>query len=174
MTRVHAGLLPDVVGPARQALTIMAAKLPHAPTRAVENQQVKILAQASRDATRTRHQADTVVFDSPSIGPTGRADPGDSVLSLVLNAAWQQDCDDEVNAGDAYVARMVAVAWLNGQPTTLQELPGHEDRKRAESAYQALVSLPQAEQKRRMAQAHDATLDCRTDALVSILPKETP
>ncbi len=174
MTRVHAGLLPDVVGPARQALTMMAAKLPHAPTRAVENQQVEDWAQPSRSPTRTRAQADTIVFDNPAIGGDGRADPGDSVLSLMLEAAWQQDCGDQVNGHDMYVTRMVAVAWLNGQPTTLQEMRGPEDRKRAESAYQALVSLPQAEQGRRMAAAREATLGCRTDALLPILPQDAP
>jgi hypothetical protein len=152
----------------------MAAKLPNAPTRAVEDQQVVEWAQTTLNPVRTRYPADTVVFESPSIRGDGRAHPADSILSLMLEAAWQQDCGDEVNAQDMYVARKVAAAWLNGQPTTLRELSRPQDRKRAESAYQALASLPQAEQGRRMAEAREATLNCRSDGLVSILPEDTP
>ena len=89
VTRVHAGLLPDLVAPARQALTMMAAKLPNAPTRAVEDQQVVEWAQTTPNPTRTPHQADTVVFESPEIGRDGHAVPDGSMVSLMLEAAWR-------------------------------------------------------------------------------------
>ena len=49
-----------------------------------------------------------------------------------------------------------------------------EARQRAEGAYRALVSLPQAEQGRRMAEVRDAMLNCRAFSLDSTLPADTP
>ena len=74
VTRAHAALLPDVVGPARQALGMMAAKLPNAPVRAVETQQVAYWARLAPDAAPPRHSADTIVFDTPT-DRTGSAAP---------------------------------------------------------------------------------------------------
>jgi hypothetical protein len=180
MTRVHSGLLPDIVGPARQALTMLAAKLPNAPTRAVEDHQVVSWARSSQDPAPARHPANTLVFDISPIGSTARAEFADqSFRSLLLEAAWQQDCrdnatDPQTQRDDEYIAVKVVAAWIDGQPTTLQKLHLPEDRKRAESAYQALTGVPQAEQKRRIAQARDAALACRPDALASILSQDTP
>ncbi|MGI5145266.1 hypothetical protein ACQEVC_02500 [Plantactinospora sp. CA-294935] len=171
VTRVHAGLLPDVVGPARQALAMMAAKLPDAPVRAVESQQFTLPASSAP----SRPEADTLVFPGPPIGRTGRADvSGEPVLLSLLKAAWQQDCAD--GSGDsieAYLARVVAAAWLTGQPPALEDWWASGERSRVERAYQALVGLPQDEQRRRMAAAREAVLDCRSDALLPILPRDT-
>ena len=41
-------------------------------------------------------------------------------------------------------------------------------------AYQALVSLPEAEQRRRMAAAREAALDCQGDGLTAVLPEAQP
>ncbi|MBE1486414.1 hypothetical protein [Plantactinospora soyae] len=173
VTRAHAGLLPDVVGPARQALTMMAAKLPGAPSRAVETRQLDFWVR-SRPAP-TPALADTLVFDAPPIGRTGRADLADAqFLPALLQSAWRQDCGDEPEHRDVYLARTVAAAWLTNQPPVAEDWWEAGDRNRVDVAYQTLVGLPQAEQQRRMAAARDAALACRTDTLRSMLPKEIP
>ena len=73
-----------------------------------------------------------------------------------------------------YLARTVATAWLTGQPPAPQ--PGWDPAEIGglESAYQALVSLPEVEQRRRMAAAREGALDCRDDDLLAILPGDQP
>ncbi|MFG1839308.1 hypothetical protein ACGFH8_12825 [Micromonospora sp. NPDC049175] len=174
VTRVHAELLPDVVGPARQALAMMAAKLPNAPVRAVQTQQVTFWARLDRSTAPARHSADTVVFDTPSIDRLGRADlSGDYFLPSLLEAAWQQECADRPVLGDEYRARIVAAAWLTGRPPAP---PGWDpaEMELLVGAYQALVSLPEAEQRRRMAAAREAALDCQGDGLTAVLPQAQP
>src|SRR5690606_25249797 len=65
VTRVHAALLPDVAGPAREALGILAAKLPGAPTRAVEVQHPPYWMR--QDAPPVRYASDALVFETPPI-----------------------------------------------------------------------------------------------------------
>lgn len=175
VTRAHAALLPDVVSPARQALGMMAAKLPNAPVRAVETQQVTYWARLDPDPAPARHSADTVVFDTPTIDRLGHADLSDDYfLPSLLEAAWQQECGEQSVRGDVYRARMVAAAWLTGRPPAPQPGWAPEEMALQESAYQALVSLPEAEQRRRMAAAREGVLACRDDQLVAILPKGQP
>ncbi|MEU8327363.1 hypothetical protein [Micromonospora sp. NPDC048839] len=174
VTRVHAELLPDVVGPARQALAMMAAKLPNAPVRAVQTQQVSYWARLDPRAAPAPHSADTVVFDTPSFDRLGRADlSGDYFLPSLLEAAWQQECADQSVQGDEYRARIVAAAWLTGRPPAPTGWDPAEV-ERLVSAYQALVSLPEAEQRRRMAAAREAALACQGDGLVAVLPEGQP
>lgn len=175
VARVHAGLLPDVVDPARQALTMMAAKLPSPPTRAVESRQVASWAWSSPTLAQPRHPADALVFAAPPVGPTGRADmEGEDFLRTLLEAAWRQECGDRSDDTHLYLARAVAAAWLAGQPPTPLDWWTPEDRERVDSAYQRLVSLPEDEQRRRMAAARDAALDCRTGALRSVVSEDAP
>ncbi|WP_433266964.1 hypothetical protein ACQPWR_04845 [Micromonospora vinacea] len=175
VTRAHAGVLPDVVGPARQALGIMAAKLPNAPVRAVETQQVTYWARLDRDTAPPRHSADALVFDTPTIDRLGRADlSGDYFLPTLLEAVWQQECGEQSVQGDVYRARMVAAAWLTGRPPAPQHGWAPEEMALLTSAYQALVSLPEAEQRRRMAAVREGVVACQDDELVAILPKSRP
>ncbi|MEU1241490.1 hypothetical protein ABZ388_14120 [Micromonospora parva] len=175
VTRTHAALLPDVVGPARQALAMMAAKLPNAPVRAVQTQQVTYWARPDPDTAPARHSADTIVFDTPTINRVGRADlSGDYFLPALLEAAWRQECGDQSVRGDVYEARMVAAAWLTGRPPAPQ--PGWPPSEMAQlvGAYQALVNLPEVEQRRRMAAAREGALACRDDELVANVPTGRP
>ncbi|MEU8253816.1 hypothetical protein AB0C06_06060 [Micromonospora inaquosa] len=175
VTRAHAALLPDVVGPARQALAMMAAKLPNAPIRAVQTQQVTYWARLTSDAAPPRHSADTVVFDTPTINWVGRADlSGDYFLPSLLDAAWRQECGDQSVRGDVYRARTVATAWLTGQLPAPHPGSDPAETARLESAYQALVSLPEVEQRRRVAAAREGALECRDDELVALLPADQP
>ncbi|MEV4756683.1 hypothetical protein AB0J86_16420 [Micromonospora sp. NPDC049559] len=177
VTRVHAALLPDVVGPVRQALALMAAKLPDAPTRAIESREISTFWEP-QDPVRIgpKPPADALVFANPLIGGTGRADfSKEPFLPYLLTAAWQRDCGDEAeHGGDAHLARVVAAAWLTGQPPVPEVWWQPEEQARVEAGYRALTALPPDEQLRRMVAARDAALDCRTDVLVSILPGETP
>lgn len=174
VTRVHAGMLPDVVGPARQALATMAAKLPNPPTRAVEsvdagaNEQQRTTSYQSR-----RREPGTIEFTMPEIGPTGRADlAADPILPYLLEAPWEQDCGRRDGPDDAYAVRAVGAAWLSGQPPAPRSWWTADDQARIGSAYQTLVGLPAAEQQRRMAAARKAALDCRIDAIFPILRGE--
>ncbi|MEK8108047.1 hypothetical protein NKG94_29255 [Micromonospora sp. M12] len=169
------GLLPDVVGPARQALGLMAAKLPNAPVRAVETERVTFWAMLEPDMAPPRHSADALVFDTPTIDRFGRADlSGDYFLPSLLEAVWRQDCGDQPILGDVYRARMVAAAWLTGRPPAPQPGWAPEEMALLESAYQALVSLPEAEQRRRLAAAREGALACRDDELVAIMSEDRP
>lgn len=171
VTRVHAGLLPDVVGPARQALARMAEKLPNAPVRAVESQQPAFWAHTSAAGEAAPHPADTLVFHAPTIGATGRADLADgSFLPGLFEAAWWQECPESFALSDVYLAQAVATAWLADRPLALRDWWSPQERARAERAYQTLVALPQAEQRRRMAAARDAAMTCRADDLLALLP----
>lgn len=171
VTRVHAGLLPDVVGPARQALARMAEKLPNAPVRAVESQQPAFWAHTDAAGEAAPHPADTLVFDTPPIGSTGRADLADgSFLPGLFEAAWWQECPESFALSDVYLAQAVAAAWLADRPFTARTWWSPQERARAERAYQTLVALPQAEQRRLMAAARDAAMTCRADDLLALLP----
>ncbi|MGC4757517.1 hypothetical protein [Micromonospora trifolii] len=173
--RAHAGLLPDVVGPARQALGLMAAKLPNAPVRAVQTERVTFWAMLEPDMAPARHPADTLVFDAPTIDRFGGADlSGDYFLPSLLEAAWRQECGEQPILGDVYRARIVAAAWLTGRPPAPQPEPAPEEMALLESAYQALVSLPEAEQRRRMAAAREGALACRDDELAAIMSEDRP
>ncbi|MEU8422597.1 hypothetical protein AB0C15_17155 [Micromonospora sp. NPDC048835] len=175
VTRAHAGVLPDVVGPAREALAVLAAKLPNAPVRAAETQQVPYWARLTPDPAPPRHSGDTLVFEAPSIDRTGGADlsDGDFRPSL-LRAVWEQECGERSTPDDEPLARMVAAAWLSDEPPTLESWWDRAEAERAQRAYQSLVSLPEAEQRRRMAAAREAALDCRTEPLLALLPQEKP
>ncbi|MFE9188732.1 hypothetical protein ACFYL6_03880 [Micromonospora sp. NPDC007208] len=173
--RVHAALLPDVVGPARQALAMIAAKLPNAPVRAVETQQVTYWARLDPGSTPPRHSADTIIFDAPTIDRGGHADLSDDYfLPALLEATWQQECGEQSIRDDVYWARMVAATWLTGRPPAPRRGWRPEEMAVLESAYQALVSLPEVEQRRRMAAARDGVLACRDDELVAIMSKDRP
>ncbi|WFE50212.1 hypothetical protein [Micromonospora sp. WMMD1155] len=174
VTRAHAGVLPDIVGPAREALAVIAAKLPDAPVRAVETRQVAYWAQLEPDLSPPRHPGDTLVFETPTINRSGGADLSDGYfVPSLLRAVWEQECG-EGSEDDEPLARMLAAAWLTDRPPSLESWWDRADAERAQRAYQALVSLPQAEQRQRMAAAREAALDCRTDALLALLPEDKP
>ncbi|MEV7228119.1 MULTISPECIES: hypothetical protein [Polymorphospora] len=175
VARVHAALLPDVAGPARQALAMMSAKLPGAPTRAVEDRRVESWARSGADPAPDPRPADTLVFEAPVIGPSGRADlSGDYFLPHLLEAAWRQDCGDGPDDSDTRFGRVVATAWLTGEPPAPQDWWTPEERAGVAGAYQALVGLPPAEQQRRMVAARDDALACRDDGLRSLMGEDVP
>lgn len=176
VTRVHAGLLPDLVGPAREALNQMAKKLPNAPVRAVENQQSSFWWLTTSVVEQPSHPADTLVFHTPAIGPTGRAKLADSsFVPDLFEAAWWQECPESFASTDGvFLAQSVAAAWLADRPLAERSWWSSAEREQAQRAYRTLTALPEAEQRRRMAAARDAAMDCRADPLLAILRGEAP
>ncbi|MFG1762787.1 hypothetical protein ACGFIH_05625 [Micromonospora parva] len=175
VTRAHAGTLPDIVGPARDTLAVLAAKLPNAPVRAVETRQVYPWARRAADPAPARHSGDTLVFEAPSINRSGGVDLSDGYfVSSLFRAVWEQECGDRSAQDDEILARIVATAWLTDQPPVLESWWDSAQVERAQRAHQALVSLPQAEQRQRVAAAREAALDCRADGLLTLLPEEKP
>jgi hypothetical protein len=162
MTRVHANLLPDVIGPVREALAILAAKVPGAPTRAVESGHVQSYVRPGLMPDPPRYGADTLVFTAPPYGRTGGADlGGEPYLRVLLTEAWRLDCGVQPYGRDVYLAGEVAASWLMGRPVGYEpDLP---------AAYDRFLGLPAEEQRARVAAARVGVVACRTDALVAIL-----
>jgi hypothetical protein len=179
VTQVHAGLLADIAGPVRQALATTAAKLPNAPTEAVESTEIPSWAQSGDDAAAARYPSQALVFSSPTITRSGRAELGDAFAGDLLQSVWDHGCADPASSrpaaepSDVVIARQVAVAWLSGPAAAFEDMSA-EDRQRAESSYRALISLPQEEQARRMRTAREAATECRTDGFLPILGENTP
>lgn len=175
VTRVHSHMLPDVVGPAREALAMMAAKLPNAPTKAVENQQPDprwyLLAPDEYPPER-RYPGDTLVIAHLTNGPYGGQILGtDEFLRSLLEAAWWQGCQGPTMDGEV-LGLAVGAALLAGRPPVLEEWWGAEERQRADRAYQALTALPEAEQRDRMAAAREKVLECHADAFAPLMLSE--
>jgi hypothetical protein len=162
MRRVHANLLPDVTGPVREALALLAAKLPDAPTRAVESGHPQSYVRPGLMPDLPRYGADTLVFTAPPYGRTGGADlSGEPYLRVLVAEAWRLDCGDRPYGREVYLAGEVAASWLVGRPVGYDpELP---------AAYERFLGRPAAEQRALLAAARADVVACRTDALVAIL-----
>ncbi|MEU8187093.1 hypothetical protein [Micromonospora carbonacea] len=167
VTRAHAALLPEVVGPAREALALIDAKLPGtAPTRVEEGRQ--LLDNTVRaDASHVRDDG-TLVFDALSIGWTGFSDVSPEELSAaLLDAAWWRECETE---HPTFLARAVAVAWLTGgQPDLGRGSSAPEEREKADTALRELRKLPSDEQRKRVQAARAAALGCEIGRFHSLL-----
>ncbi|GIJ73579.1 hypothetical protein [Virgisporangium ochraceum] len=162
MTRVHANLLSEVAGPVREALAVLAAKLPDAPTRAVESGHPRSFVRQGLMSDPPRYGADTLVFTAPSYGRTGGADlSGDWYLRTLLAEVWRLDCGDQPYGKEVYLAGEVAASWLVGRAV------GYDPETPA--AYERFLGLPAQEQRARLAAARADVVACRTDALVAVL-----
>lgn len=73
-----------------------------------------------------------------------------------------------------FLAQSVAAAWLADRPLAERSWWSSAEREQAQRAYRTLTALPEAEQRRRMAAARDAAMDCRADPLLAILRGEAP
>ncbi|MFV2017044.1 hypothetical protein [Micromonospora sp. LOL_023] len=163
--RVHAALLPDLVEPVREALAVMAAKLPDPPVRAVQS--TRMVEWAAPEQTVDRHDADTLTFETPSIDRSGRADLSSGYFEAeLLRAPWSQECG---NSTLPSTAQEVAAAWLLGEPPVPPDWLSPEQQQLVEASYQALTAMPADQQRQVVAQARDAALDCDTDRLGALL-----
>ncbi|GIJ60985.1 hypothetical protein [Virgisporangium aurantiacum] len=162
MTKVHAGLLPDVTGPAREALALLATRLPDAPTRAVESDRPQSWVRPGSMPEPRRYGADTLVFTAPSYGRTGRADfDGEPFVPWLLTEVWRLDCDQRPVEHDAYLGQEVATSWLLGRPFGADpDLP---------AAYERFLGKPVDEQRALLAAARVGARSCDPDALAALI-----
>jgi hypothetical protein len=181
--RVESTALDDWRGPGRQAISVLAAKLPSAPDR------VEVYMWVAPDVTaypeddppteaspgacpstvcpRGTRPSDTLVFE---FGFRGReAPPVPSHLRVwhLLTGAGVGMCVDMVFRAGAYsdgylAARYAAAAWLMGQPlpSDLISFGGPDVGRLAEELRRTLSSLPADEQRDRVAALRQAELSC--------------
>ncbi len=169
IARLHSFALDHVAGPARQALAILAAKLPPAPDRVV----VQSVDDRGSEGPR---RSDTLVARISFFDDATELSHED-LLWTMLNGAGVQPCEqlmgprEEPDAG-YQAARLVAAAWLLDR-----DLPppatGNEDKdSEAALAHQALAalrSLPTDEQRTRVAALRDAERTCATGDRLEML-----
>jgi hypothetical protein len=173
VTAAHQGLLPEFTGPARKALADLAV-LPNAPTSVREVPDRP----AGRPAPLPR-AADTVQADLNDeetrqwSGP--RVDPGRLRLTLLVGAGTPPCAGyamprEKTNRTEERAARLAVVSWLSGDPAQpgsaadpWLETYSPEVVRKAESARDALFSLPREEQVRRVAALRQAGLTCEGD-----------
>ncbi|MBA2811097.1 hypothetical protein E0500_027775 [Streptomyces sp. KM273126] len=155
VTKAHERGLPELVGPARRALTLL-AKLPDAPTSVHEVTGDRPGPQPAREVW--------LHSDNYVLGRGWAADSEDALVVSILAGAGTRPCEP-VACG----ARAVAGAWLYGRyPAPGQTvLPGEEADARA-TAWRELRALPAQEQARRITAVREAGLTCRGDLAAAL------
>lgn len=166
--RIHPRVLVDLRGPGQQALDLLAAKLPQAPTRVVE-------ASYGHDLTVDLDpRADTLYVDIRTDG-TGHLEAAENdILWTLLMGAGTLPCEDGFQAGAPRytTARLVAAAWLLAEeppPPADPEDPALADASVTRAAYDTLLSFPPDEQRARVAALREAELACDSGDRLDIL-----
>lgn len=164
VTAVHAASLP-VIGPgAARALTLL-AKLPGAPTKAVEWRAATVYTPGGDDPAAVPVGPGTVQFKLDQ--ETGR--PGAHLTEDIVwgAGAVPQGCHETDD-----VPLAAAGAWLLGTDTiTIDDpLPGGTFDAQVRATLQALRHAPAAEQTRRVAAMRDAAAACKS-GLTEILTR---
>lgn len=160
--RAHERALSSLRDPARQALAMLSAKLPNAPTSVVEEYR-----QPRRSDPRT-------VLVQPLRVSAGEFTylPQD-IIWYLLDGAGTRPCDNlglvTKEQADRYLtARQVAAAWLLGHLPA--NPPGLAPLSPAtEPALQTLRGLPAGEQRARVAALREAELTCQPGDRLEIL-----
>ncbi|RKR86466.1 hypothetical protein BDK92_0696 [Micromonospora pisi] len=157
VTRLYEPVLPQLVEPARRALTVL-GRLPHPPTSVVQ--------ETGRYGTDVEQRRDTVhlsmtVFSDGTIS----SGPG-SVEEAILDGAGTWACgaaDDDTDAWTRIdAARVAAGLWLRGADAA-PELTWTPVRELADRALATLRTLPVDAQVARVAAMREAALECRPD-----------
>jgi hypothetical protein len=166
--RVQSHLLDELRGPARQALSILAAKLPPAPTRV-------LVEPGDGPATDTPHSPDTLLVLVPLLPDATELAP-DTLLARMLDGAGVRACPNLLYPAQSrqnsdgpppdpdvryLAARRAAAAWL-------LDLDPHKSAGRDEGpevallrqALEALRALPADEQRARVTALRDAERTC--------------
>jgi hypothetical protein len=142
--RINSYALERVRGPARQALSILATKLPSAPSR------VMIVPNKPPEGPASRDTVMVVVDDVDAVSD-------DALLWLILDGAGVRPCPELAGKGETdrsyATAREVVAAWLLDR-----DPPSTDDRPR--KALAALQALPADEQKARVIAFRDAERAC--------------
>jgi hypothetical protein len=157
--RVYPRLLDQLRDPGRDALAILAAKLPQAPTSVVQQYSTN----DSHRPSTTEGRADTVYVElHPEV--SGRVNASASDLRwLLLMGAGTPMC--ELATDNDIAGRLVAAAWLLEEEPLASaalmdvwgELPPITVTR---PAYEALLALPPDEQRARVAALREAELEC--------------
>jgi hypothetical protein len=161
VTRVHAPVLDDLRGPAREALALLSAKLPNAPTSAAEEYRNLFVPGPPPPSD--------ILWAPLQISNTGRSVySGQEILWSLLDGAGTPFCVRDPGIArdfDRYLnARLVAAAWLMDQPppATLHLAQRTRDFDLAPilEALRTLRGLPAGEQRARVAAFREAELRC--------------
>jgi len=167
VTKVHAAALAGLTPPARQALGVLAARLPDPPTTVVE---AHTWWQAE---DRQPQPADTVLIDlSYSFRLAFRYTSRDLVWML-LDGAGTRPCPNAFeilkHEWDKYhAARLAAAAWLLGEPPQAgRDTAG--DPQTARPIWERLNALPAQEARARVNALRRAALACDNHDLIGIL-----
>jgi hypothetical protein len=157
VARVHAYVLDTLREPAREALAILAAKLPPAPTRVV-------IRDPSKEPGGTLSPSDALYLEIPFVDDVLTFSREDLVWRM-LDGAGVRACRNLMGKADEpderyLAARMIVAAWLLDR-----DLPGSGQRNGAkvseeQQALAALRSLPPAEQRARVAAFRAAERAC--------------
>ncbi len=161
--RVHPRVLGQLQTVGREALAILSAKLPQAPSTVVE-----LAPEDPRHLPSPQQDPDVLFVDVGTDG-TGRLGGGTDrdILWNLLMGAGTMFCPDGPQTAAAVdravAARMIAAAWLLEEAPTAA--PADEWRWVAElpvtrPAYEALVALPPNEQRARVTELREAELAC--------------
>jgi hypothetical protein len=156
VTRAHQDGLAALVGPARQALTLL-AKLPDAPT-------------SVHEVTPYRpgpQPADQVWLESYHyIVGSGWFDKGpDELLGTILQGAGTRQCD----IGVELRVRAVVAGWLYGRfPVPRSIGPRGEELAVRTAMWETLRALPPEEQVRRVAAVRRVELTCQGDVAAAL------
>ncbi|WP_250034782.1 hypothetical protein [Paractinoplanes maris] len=166
VTAIHAYLLDDAAPRVRAALTLL-AKLPGAPTRAVEWRADQVYQPGDADDWSStgpaRPEPGTVNFDL-GLDDNKIAPALTEYVVLGAGTLW-----NGCRGGQDLVAAHAAGAWLMGR----EELTGVDDalsfypelKQQVGETVRNLRKLPEKEQIRRVTALRDASLDCRKDLL---------
>jgi hypothetical protein len=160
--RAHQAALADLRGPGQEALAILAAKLPDAPTKVVEITYMD----PPPPRADTVHIALQVSGDGRDIQSALGTTP-DIRWDLLLGAGTP-GCANTSAPGTPGrrqydIARFVAAAWLLDQEPPAPADPGDPGllpRSETLPVYQALRQLPAPEQRARVAELREAELAC--------------
>jgi hypothetical protein len=161
-------MLDGLRGPARQALSILAAKLPPAPTR--------VLVEIDKGATDTPQPPDALLVYVPPLADATVPDP-DSMLAIMLDGAGVRACPNLMYPAQSrlssdgpppdpdvrYVAaRSAATAWLLDRdlPPASERSGQVSEEALARQALEALRALPADEQRARVTALRDAERTC--------------
>jgi hypothetical protein len=163
VTKLHARALDDLRGPVREALATLAAKVPGAPTKAVESHT------SSSDPDRQPQPPDTMFIDF-AVGGDGHLLPfyRANLLWDLLDGAGTWPCnnikpDDETRE---FAARAAVAGWLIGRSPTRAY---YDSLGMAIKAYNTLLGLPAAEQQARVVALRRAATACDGRDLLEIL-----
>lgn len=157
VTRVHAAALDRLVGPAREALAILSAKLPEPPVE-VREAETRWVAGPQPPAT---------VFVELSGNPDPRTIQ--RLRWALLEGAGTRPCIPLTSHEDVVAreqaGRLAMAAWLLEQAPP----PEHYAAGQARQAWDLLRQLPPDEQRRRVIAARAAALACGGQDLIHVL-----